>query len=62
MKMRIKFEIDADNNVNILDADQEENTIVITQNGDTKVVLVSTPDASIDSMIRETDYEQEAEA
>ena len=42
--MRIKFEIDADNNVVILNADQEENNIVVKQDGDKKIVLVSTPD------------------
>ena len=42
--MRIKFEIDMDNNVTVLDADQEDNTITVKQDGNKKIVLVSTPD------------------
>lgn len=45
--MRIKFEIDMDNNVTVLDADQEDNTITVKQDGNNKVVLVSTPDRTI---------------
>lgn len=45
--MRIKFEIDAYNNITILDADQEDNTIIVKQDGDKKVILVSTPDTKI---------------
>lgn len=45
--MRIKFEIDSDNNVTILNADQDDSTIIVKQDGDKKIVLVSTVDTSI---------------
>jgi hypothetical protein len=48
--MRVKFEIDIDNNVTILDADQEENTITVKQDGDKKVILVSTPDNTMEDL------------
>jgi hypothetical protein len=45
--MRIKFEIDADNNVTILNADQEDNTVTVKQDGDKKIITVSAADTQM---------------
>ena len=52
--MRVKFEIDSYNNVTVLNPDQEDNTIVVTQDGDKKIVFVSAPETTT-SIIQEDD-------
>ena len=46
--MRVKFEIDIDNNVTILDEDQDNSYVKVVQDGDIKIVTVSAPDETID--------------
>ena len=46
--MRIKFKIDSDNNITIIDKDQEENYVKVTQEGDDKIVIVTAPNIEVD--------------
>jgi hypothetical protein len=46
--MRVKFEIDVDNNVTILDEDQDNSYVRVVQDGDIKIVTVTAPDETID--------------
>ena len=46
--MRVKFEIDINNNVTILDEDQDNSYVKVVQDGDIKIVTVSAPDETID--------------
>ena len=48
IKMRIKFKIDSDNNITIIDKDQEENYVKVTQEGDDKIVIVTAPNIEVD--------------
>ena len=51
--MRVKFSIDSNNNINILDEDQNDTFIRIVQDGDLKVVTVSSPDSQWEEPISE---------
>lgn len=57
--MRIKFEIDINNNVTILSADQDENTIIVKQDGDNKIITVTAPDTTLDLNSLMNDYPEE---
>lgn len=50
--MRVKFEIDVNNNVTILDEDQSETYIKVVQDGDIKTVTVTAPDETIDVLTK----------
>lgn len=45
--MRVKFSIDSNNNINILDEDQDDTFVRVIQDGDLKVVTVSAPDTNM---------------
>lgn len=45
--MRVKFSVDADDNIEILDSDYEHEYVNIVQEGNKKIFTVSTPDVYI---------------